>query len=78
MERISGRRDTVLRRTTAAEGFRALAPTTLSHLPGAEREAFRKLSALVREVPVYTLEAGTDLPQIPRRILEFLSHPEVE
>jgi len=32
---------------------------------GSEREAFRKLSALVREVPVYTLEAGTDLPQIP-------------
>ena len=76
VSRITGRQDTVLRRATAAEGFRALAPTTLSHLPGAEREAFRKLSALVREVPVYTLEAGTDLPQIPRRILEFLSHPE--
>ncbi|MGD0000491.1 MAG: serine kinase [Bryobacteraceae bacterium] len=76
VSRITGRQDTVLRRATSAEGFRALAPTTLSHLPGAEREAFRKLSALVREVPVYTLEAGTDLPQIPRRILEFLSHPE--
>ena len=76
VSRVTGRRDTQLRRSTAAEGFRALAPTTLSHLPGAEREAFAKISALARAVPVYRLEAGTDLAQIPRVILDLLTKRE--
>ena len=70
--RISGRVDTVLRRTTAAEAFRSLAPTTIFQLQGGERRTIAKISALVREVPAYILEAGTDLTQIPARILEFL------
>jgi len=76
VSRVTGRRDTELRRSTSAEGFRALAPTTLSHLPGAERQAFAKISALARSVPIYTLEAGTDLAQIPRIILDLLANGE--
>ncbi len=74
--RITGLRDTTLRQATAGEAFLALAPTTLCHLPGAEREAFAKINALVRQVPAYRLEAGTDLPQIPRTILGLLRRPE--
>jgi hypothetical protein len=70
--RISGRRDTVLRRASAAEAFRALAPTTLFQLQGGERRTLAKIGALVEEVPAYTLEAGTDLSQIPERILALL------
>lgn len=70
--RVTGLRDTSLRCATEAEAFLALAPTTLCHLPGAERPAFEKLKALVRQVPVYWLEAGTELPRIPETILRLL------
>ena len=70
--RVTGRRDTALRQTGAGEAFRALAPTTLFQLPGGGRRAFDKMSALVRRVPVYLLEAGTDLPQIPAAITALL------
>jgi hypothetical protein len=74
--RVTGRRDTLLRRSTASEAFLALAPTTLGYLPGSERAAFAKMGALVRQVPVYALEAGTDLAQIPRTILDLLRRQE--
>lgn len=70
--RVTGRRDTVLVRAGALEAVRALAPTTLYHLPGAERKAFAKIAALVRQLPCYVLEVGTDLAQIPVRIMELL------
>ena len=74
--RVTGGPDTRLAPTTAAEAFLALAPTTLCHLPGAEGAALAKMSALVRQVPVYALEAGTDLAQIPRTILGLLRGQE--
>lgn len=74
--RVTGRRDTLLRPVGAMEAVRALAPTTLYHLPGAERQAFAKIAALVRQLPCYVLEVGTDLPQIPVRILELLGRQE--
>jgi hypothetical protein len=70
--RVTGRRNTLLIRAGALEAVRALAPTTLYHLPGAERKAFAKIAALVRQLPCYVLEVGTDLPQIPVRIMELL------
>ena len=76
--RVTGRRDTVLHRAKAAEAVRALAPTTLYHLPGAERQAFAKIGALVRQLPSYVLEVGTDLSQIPARILELLGRREMQ
>jgi len=72
LPRVTGRRDTRLERTTPAAALMALAPTTLVHLQGASQEAFGKLARLARKLPVYTLEAGTDLSQIPVVILELL------
>jgi hypothetical protein len=74
--RITGRRDTALNSASAGEAFLALAPTTLFHLPGADRETFAKISGLVRQVPAYRLEAGTDLAQIPQTILGLLKSLE--
>jgi hypothetical protein len=34
------------------------------------------MAALVRQVPVHALEAGTDLAQIPRTILDLLRRQE--
>ena len=70
--RITGLRETRLVRCGAGEAFRALAPTTLFQLPGGGRTAFDKLASMVREAPVYRLELGTDLPGIPRAILNLL------
>ncbi len=75
-QRVTGRRDTSLHRAGALEAVKALAPTTLYHLLGGEAQAFAKIAALVRQLPCYVLETGTDLPQIPARILELLGHPE--
>ena len=76
VQRITGRPETRLGRATAAEAFLALGPTTLCHLPGGEGAALAKISALVRRVPVYALEAGTDLARIPETILGLLRGEE--
>jgi hypothetical protein len=69
---VTGLRETRLVLCGVGEAFRALAPTTLFQLPGADRKAFDKLASLVREVPTYRLDLGTDLPGIPRAILNLL------
>lgn len=70
--RITGRRDTQLKRTSAASALAALAPSTiLFHPRGGDRE-LKRLGQLVRAVPTYVLECGTDLAQIPRVISALL------
>lgn len=71
--RVTGERDTRLVRSTGIAGLKALAPTTVLHLPGGGSESLAKMSRLVKQVPNYVLEAGTDLPQIPRVIDELLA-----
>lgn len=71
--RVTGLRDTRLVPAGPMASLKAIAPTTLFHLPGAGREAFAKLTALVRRTPTYFLEAGSDLVQIPETILGLLS-----
>jgi hypothetical protein len=73
LPRVSGRRETTLSRASAADAMKALAPSTIFQLPGAGRRDFRALSAIVRKLPVYILNAGTDLsgiPEVIRRLLE--------
>jgi hypothetical protein len=56
----------------AAEALRSLAPSTLQLLPGGEAEAFAKMAALLRQLPCFRLEAGSDLTQLPRLIRALL------
>jgi hypothetical protein len=72
LPRVTGLRDTSLVKAGSMDAFRAIAPTTLLHLTGATEEAARKISILCRSLPVYWLEAGTELAQIPRVIGDFL------
>jgi hypothetical protein len=71
--RITGGLETKLKETSAATGLKALAPSTIFQLPGAERESFQSLIGFVRQVPSYELELGTDLTRIHEVILELLS-----
>jgi hypothetical protein len=59
--RVGRGRKTVVRDATAAEAFKALAPTTLYLQAGAREHAACVLSSLVRRVPCRTLELGGDL-----------------
>lgn len=59
--RISGRPETTIEPSTPMAALRALAPSTLLQLPGEGRETMTRLSTLVRRVPIYTLNAGTDM-----------------
>lgn len=72
LPRVTGLRNTGLVKAGAMDAYRAIAPTTLLHLTRATEEAARKISILSRSLPVYWLDAGTELAQIPRVIREFL------
>ncbi|HEX3353737.1 MAG TPA: hypothetical protein VHS34_13010 [Terriglobales bacterium] len=72
LPRVTGLRHTRLVKAGAMDAFRAIAPTTLLHLTRATEQAARKISTLCRALPVYWLEAGTDLEEIPRVVGDFL------
>jgi hypothetical protein len=72
MPHVTGERDSRLEPGSAAEALRILAPTTSFHLPGYAREVVTKLGALVRALPCYRLEAGTDLDGVVATITELL------
>ncbi len=74
--RVTGLSDTTARRVPAAVAVRALAPTTLAHLPSGAAGTLAKLTRLCAAVPCFELAAGTELAQLPvavTRILERLS-----
>ena len=54
------------------EALKALAPSTLFQLIGASQKDLRAMAELVRKVPCYRLELGTDLAAIPRAIEQLL------
>jgi hypothetical protein len=70
--RVTGRRDSRLSAATPAVGVAALAPTTMFQLPGDPGRVFSRIAALAAKVPTFVLEAGTELPQIPALIGQFL------
>ncbi len=53
------------RRISAAAVLRAMAPSSLVNLPGADGETFLRLSALARAVPGFALDLGDDPAAIP-------------
>lgn len=70
---VTGKPETKLRQTTAGDALRALAPSTMFQLSGSGQSAFQRMSSLVRQVPCYRLELGTEVAQIPEIILDLLS-----
>jgi len=73
LPRVTGLKNTKLVKARALDAYRAIAPTTLLHLTRATEQAAHKINLLCRSLPVYFLEAGTDLAQIPQVISEFLT-----
>ncbi len=65
---------TALRKASAIEVLKALAPTTLFQLPGAGKEALQTMGALVQRVPGYRLEIGPDLDEVVGAIRNLLTN----
>jgi hypothetical protein len=61
--------------TTAAAALAALAPTTILALHPPQPNALREMAALVRAVPCYTLELGSEVDRIPEAITQLLETP---
>jgi hypothetical protein len=71
--RITGRAGTSLAPVSSGEAMKALAPSSLFQLGGARRQRLQAIATLVRTVPCYRLDLGTDLDAIPGVILDLLS-----
>lgn len=69
---ITREKETRLRPATQMQALAALAPTSILHLEGDSRLAFDKMSALVKLVPSYWLDVGSNLDSIPGVITRFL------
>lgn len=72
LPRITDRARARLVRATGGEALAALAPTTLLQLHPPQPNALANMGRLVREVPVYALELGSDIASIPEAILGYL------
>ena len=70
--KVTGLVDTRLRQASPAQALLALAPSTVFHFPGTENRAIKRMGTLVKEVPCYFLELGTDLSTIADSILMVL------
>jgi len=72
--RITGLPQTKLKPASSAAGLRALAPSTIHQLLGPSEAMFQTIASLVKQLPCYHLEVGTDLTSIPEVIVNLLSH----
>jgi hypothetical protein len=72
LPKITGGPSTRALPTSRAAALTALAPSTVFQLHTAGREALQFMADLVRHVPAYVLELGTDVSEIPGVILALL------
>ncbi len=70
--KVTGKRETTVTKRSAAQTLMALAPGSIFQLPGAGKQTLHAMAALLRSVPCFTLELGTNLSQIPVVIEYFL------
>lgn len=71
--KIVGGRTTSIRQIGAAAALAALAPSTLLQMAAADRGAMAAMAKLVRTVPCYALELGTERDEIAAAVRDFLS-----
>lgn len=72
LPRVTGHPETRLTPVSPATGLRALAPSTIFQLAGAGKGAFQTMAKLVKKIPCYHLELGTDISGIPGVISDLV------
>lgn len=73
LPRVTGRKETTLKKTSAAEVLLMLAPSTILQLPETGGAAFKNLAQIAKQVPGYILELGSDRSLIAPAISELLT-----
>ncbi len=69
---ITGKQETTVVPTTPGTALKAIAPSSILQLPGAGQRALQLISNLIRELPCYVIELGTDIPAVPAVIANLL------
>lgn len=69
--RITGEKETNLERTSSLNGLTSLAPSSIFQLPNARREGLKKMAELIKQIPCYYLNLGTDIKLISSTILQL-------
>ena len=72
LPRVTGGTETALKPVSQISALRALAPSSIFQLPGAGKSEFETLTRLVKEIPCYSLELGSNLQRIPEVISALL------
>jgi hypothetical protein len=70
---VTAHKETTVRKISGAVSLKALASSTMSQLPGANAKTFQTLAEIVKQVPSYRLDAGSDISQIPTVIARLLA-----
>lgn len=73
LPRVKKGGETNIRGISPASCLLMLGPSTVSQLPVAQDRTFKNLGELVKRVPSYILEMGTDISGIPGIILDLIS-----
>lgn len=72
LPKITGTKNSRIKKATPADGIKALAPTTIFLQAGIRKEAFSFLTRFVKRIPSYHLELGKDFEAIPKLIKDFI------
>jgi hypothetical protein len=73
--RITGETQTRLQPTSRMAAMQALTISTIVQLSGADKAAFDGIANVVKNVPSYALELGTDMGQMVAALEDFLAVP---
>lgn len=69
---ITGATDTTIEACGDVDALAALLPSTVGQLPAAGRGDCQRMAALVRQLPAYRLNLGSEIRQIPQAIQHLL------
>jgi hypothetical protein len=70
--RVTGERGSRIARSTSARGFNAIAPSTIFELRSQENEIVARTGDLVRLVPTFSIEFGTDMDAAIETLRSFM------
>ncbi|BAQ65150.1 hypothetical protein [Geminocystis sp. NIES-3709] len=70
--RITGKIDTNIEEASSIAGLKALAPSSIFQLPGDKRQSLKLMGNLLRQIPCFYLNLGTDIKQISEVISQLI------
>ncbi|MBC7810883.1 MAG: serine kinase [Burkholderiales bacterium] len=73
--RITGEPQTHIKPTSRMNAMQALTISTMVQLSGADKAAFDGIADVIKQVPSFALELGTDLRQVVAALENFLAAP---